>query len=161
MKGSELKRLLRSAGCYDFKTGGIMSKRKIKAIIEKGKDGRYSAYSNDHFGNSYFGGFGASVAAAKEDFMTSIKEAIEEEQNEGHLICSIDDVTVEYSYDIPSFFNFFDFINVSRFAEYAGVNESKMRAYKSGVSFPGEKTTAKIFKAIKQIGAELSTVTLL
>lgn len=58
-------------------------------------------------------------------------------------------------YDLPSFFNYFDFINVSKFAEFAGINESKMRAYKSGVSYPGEKTTSKIFKAVKEIGKEL------
>ncbi|MBR4734488.1 MAG: pilus assembly protein HicB [Bacteroidales bacterium] len=138
-----------------------MSKRKIKAIIEKGKDGKYSVYSQDHFGNSYFGGFGESVAGAKEDFLESVKEAIREEQAENHPVCSYEDVSVEYSYDIPSFFNLFDFINVSRFAEYAGVNESKMRAYKSGVSFPGEKTTAKILRAVKHIGEELTAVTLL
>ena len=138
-----------------------MSKRKIKAIIEKGKDGRFSVYSDDHFGNSYFGGFGASVAGAKEDFLESVKEALEEERADGNAVFSIDNIVIEYSYDIPSFFNFFDFINVSRFAEYAGVNESKMRAYKSGVSFPGDKTTAKIFRAVRKIGAELTAATLL
>lgn len=138
-----------------------MKQRRIKAIIEKGKDGRFSVYSDDHFGNSFFGGFGASVAAAKEDFLESVKEAIEEEQADGKTVCSIDDIVVEYSYDIPSFFNFFDYINVSRFAEFAGVNESKMRAYKSGVSFPGEKTTAKIFRAVRKIGAELTAASLL
>ncbi len=101
------------------------------------------------------------MAAAKEDFLKSVKEAIEEEQTEGNAVYSIDNIVIEYSYDIPSFFNFFDFINVSRFAEYAGVNESKMRAYKSGVSFPGEKTTAKIFRAIRKIGTELIAATLL
>lgn len=138
-----------------------MKKHKIKAIVEKGKDQRFSIYSKDHFGNSYFGGFGASVAGAKEDFLESVKEAIEEERADGNTVFSIDNIVIEYSYDIPSFFNFFDFINVSRFAEYAGVNESKMRAYKSGVSFPGEKTTAKIFRAVRKIGAELTAATLL
>ena len=84
-----------------------------------------------------------------------------EGEDDGKTVCSIDDIVVEYSYDIPSFFNFFDFINVSRFAEFAGVNESKMRAYKSGVSFPGEKTTAKIFRAVRKIGAELTAASLL
>ena len=69
---------------------------------------------------------------------------------------SLDSVSIEYRYDIPSFFNFFDLINVSKFAEYAGINESKMRAYKSGLAYPGEKTTAKIFSAIRSIGADLS-----
>lgn len=137
-----------------------MIKARIKAVIERGSDGLYSVYSDDHFGNSYFGGFGDSVAKAKEDFVTSIKEAIEEEMAEVNEVPSFEDISIEYRYDIPSFFNFFDFINVSKFAEYVGVNESKMRAYKSGLSYPGEKTTAKIVKAIKNICEELTTATL-
>ena len=128
---------------------------KIKAIVEKGKDGMYSVYSDDHLGNSYFGGYGDSVVKAKDDFMLSISEALEEQRAEGKATLSSEDIVVEFHYDIPSFFNFFDFINVSKFAEYAGINESKMRAYKSGLAFPGEKTTAKISRAATTLGKAL------
>ncbi len=129
---------------------------RIKAIVEKGSDGRYSIYSDNHLGNSYFGGFGDSVSKAKGDFELSIKEAISEETAAGKQVPRPENISIEYRYDLPSFFNFFDFINVSKFAEYAGINESKMRAYKSGLAYPGEKTTAKIFSAIRRIGADLS-----
>ena len=137
-----------------------MDKYKILAVVEKGLDGLYSVYSEDHFGNSFFGGFGDSVSKAKNDFVVSVKEALREERSEGHTVPDLEDIAIEYRYDIPSFFNFFDFINVSKFAEYAGVNESKMRAYKSGSSFPGEKTTAKILKAIQRIGFDLKSASL-
>ena len=133
---------------------------KVKAVVEKGSDGLFSVYSEDHFGNSYFGGFGDSVAKAKEDFLVSIRESINEQASEGKVVPNFEDVSVEYRYDIPSFFDFFDFINVSRFAQYAGINESKMRAYKSGASFPGEKTTQKIIDAAHEIAAELSSTKL-
>lgn len=133
---------------------------RIKAIVEKGSDGKYSIYSDQHIGNSYFGGYGESVSKAKEDFRVSIQEAIEEQKEEGIDIAA-ESIVLEYRYDLPSFFNYFDYINVSRFAEYVGINESKMRAYKSGITYPGEKTTAKIFKAIQRIGAELCTSSLL
>ena len=125
---------------------------KIKAIIEKGKDGLYSVYSEHHLGNSYLGGFGNSVSDAKADFFESIREAYGEQG----IPFTPEDVDVEYRYDVPSFFNFFDIINVSKFAEFAGINESKMRAYKCGVAYPGEKTTEKIFRAIKKLATELS-----
>ena len=67
---------------------------------------------------------------------------------------------ITFRYDVPSFFEEFDFINASRFAQYAGINESKMRQYKSGVAFPGEKTTKKILAAIRRIGDELRSVSL-
>ena len=131
---------------------------KIKAIVEKGSDGRYSVYSSSHLGNSYLGGFGYSVGKAKRDFELSIQEALQEQRAVSAEQPLPDSITVEYRYDLPSFFNFFDFINVSKFAEYAGINESKMRAYKSGIAYPGEKTTAKIVKAIRTIGSEFSAV---
>lgn len=133
---------------------------KILAIVERGADGLYSVYSDDCIGDSYFGGYGDSVGNAKQDFLKSIEEAIREQSKEGKEAPSMEDISVEYRYDIPSFFNYFDFINVSRFAEYVGINESKMRAYKSGVTYPGEKTTSKIIKAVKEIGEELCEASL-
>ena len=109
--------------------------------MEKGSDGLFAVYSEDHIGKSYFGGFGESVS-------------------EGNKVPRFEDIRVCYHYDVPSFFNYFDFINVSKFAAYAGINESKMRAYKSGIAYPGEKMTARILKAARTIGADLSTVLL-
>ena len=57
---------------------------------------------------------------------------------------------------IPSFFNYVDFFNVRKLASYAGINESQMRAYKSGTAFPGEKTTRKILLAVQKIVREMS-----
>lgn len=133
---------------------------KVNCIVEKGSDGLFAIYSEDHIGKSYFGGFGESVSEAKEDFLASIQEAIEEESKEGNEVPKMEDVKVSYHYDIPSFFNYFDFINISKFAAYAGINESKMRAYKSGIAYPGEKTTARILKAVRAIGADLNAVQL-
>ena len=130
---------------------------KVNCIVEKGSDGLFAVYSEDHIGKSYFGGFGESVSDAKEDFLASIREAIEEESREGNKVPRFEEVKVSYHYDIPSFFNYFDFINISKFAAYAGINESKMRAYKSGIAYPGEKMTARILKAVRTIGADLST----
>lgn len=137
-----------------------MTDMNITAIVEKGNDGLYSIYSEDHIGNSYFGGFGESVSEAKKDFVSSLEEALREQVQENQPVPDRREISITYRYDIPSFFNFFDFINVSKFAEYVGINESKMRAYKSGVAFPGEKTSAKIFKAVRQIALDLSAVAL-
>ena len=100
------------------------------------------------------------MAEAKEDFRTSIFEAIQEQRLDGRIVPDMSEMDVEYHYDIPSFFNFFDYFNVSKFAEYAGINESKMRAYKSGTSYPGERTMGKISKAVKSITTELLSAVL-
>ena len=130
---------------------------RITGIIEKGSDGMYSIRSEQHFGDSYFGGFGNTVAEAKQDFKDSIQEAMEETLLSWK---SAEPIEVSFQYDLPSFFNDFDFINASRFAQYAGINESKMRQYKSGAAYPGEKTVKKILDAIHSIGADLRSVSL-
>lgn len=134
---------------------------KVLAIVEKGKDGLYSIYTESEIADHGFGGFGDSVEIAKADFLSSIDEAREMILKEkGVLPIEFDDLKVEFKYDLASFFNYFDCINVSKFATYAGINESKMRQYKSGVAFAGEKTTCKILQAIKKLGAELSAASL-
>lgn len=132
----------------------------VEAIIEKGKDGLYAIRSESKIGRSYFGGFGLSAEEAKEDFYLSIREAIEESEEEGLPHPSFEEVHVTFTYDLPSFFNHFDMLNASKFASYAGINESKMRQYKCGAAYPGTKTTKKILAAIRKIGAELSAVML-
>lgn len=130
---------------------------KVLAIVEKGKDGLYSIYTESEIADHGFGGFGDSVEIAKADFLSSIDEAKEMILAErGVIPIEFDDLKVEFKYDLASFFNYFDCINASKFATYAGINESKMRQYKSGVAFAGEKTTRKILQAIKKLGAELS-----
>lgn len=86
------------------------------------------------------------------DFFESIKEVHEEAKDEG--------IEVSYKFDIPSFFNYFDYLNVSKFAELAGVNESKMRQYKCGLAYPGEKATRRIATAVRKIANDFNTATL-
>lgn len=131
---------------------------RIIAIIEKGSDGMYSVRSEQRIGNHYFGGFGESVAIAKEDFLESVQEVIDESKAEGIKVPATFQIT--YRFDLPSFFNFFDYLNVSKFAELAGINESKMRQYKCGSAYPGEKVTKKISTAIRKIASDFSSATL-
>ena len=126
---------------------------QIVAIIERGSDGFYSVRSEQKIGRYFFGGYGEDVKSAKEDFLNSVRESFDGAAREGtQTPVGID---ISFRFDLPSFFNYFDYLNVSKFAEYAGINESRMRAYKSGIAFPGEKTTRKIMKAIEQIRRDL------
>lgn len=131
---------------------------KITAIIEKGPDGRYAITSPKSFGRNHFGGFGYTIEEAKADFRECVEDCRELAIADGDG--APEEYQVSFRYDMPSFFEDFDFINASRFAQFAGINESKMRQYKSGVAFPGEKTTRKILDAIHRIGSELSSVSL-
>ncbi|MDO4163667.1 MAG: pilus assembly protein HicB [Bacteroides sp.] len=134
---------------------------KIVGVIERNENNYYQISSDDEIMNCCFGGYGYSVEEAKKDFYESIEEAkrIIAERGE-ELPVEAKDITVEFKYDIPSFFNCFDWINVSQFAKRAGINESQMRQYKSGIASASESTMNKILSTVKAIGAELQAVTM-
>lgn len=133
---------------------------KVLAIVEKGTDGLYSIYSDVMLSNHGLGGFGSTVEEAKADFLQSIEEAKEMIVEDGGDISEFDNLSIMFKYDLQSFFNYFDWINVTQFAKKVGINESKMRQYKNGLAFAGETTTKKILEAIRNIGAELQSATL-
>lgn len=131
---------------------------KITAIIERNEDNYFMISSDCEVCDCIFGGYGYSVKEAKEDFLNSIEELRGISLEEGKDFPET--IDVEFKYDVPSFFNFFDFINISKFAARAGINESKMRQYKTGSAFASEATTRKIMDTINQIASELQAVRL-
>ena len=133
-------------------------KKKI-ALIEIGKDGSFGVFSPDT--KSVMFGNGSTVEEAKADFENSVREFIETYEETG--MQDPDDLknsTFVYKYDMPSFLNYYKYLNVTQFAKYAGVNPSLMRQYKLGQS-ASEKQVMKIQTAIHKIGQELSAVKLL
>ena len=134
---------------------------KVKALIEKTDNGYYSITSDEQIGNYCLGGYGDSLADAKADFMSVVKEAQDAYvAANGELLDKYKDISVSYQYDLQSFFDCFDWINITKFAQVAGVNESKLRLYKVGKAFAGERTRAKLQEAVKRMGAELAAVSL-
>ena len=132
---------------------------KTVALIEMGKDGKFTIFTPEL--RTTIIGDGKTVAEAKADFENSVKEVLEtyEELNE-QIPDELVDVQFEYKYDMPSFLNFYDYFNVSRLAEHAGINPSLMRQYKHG-QYVSEKQVMKIQNAIHKIGSELASVQLL
>ena len=125
---------------------------KITATIERNDANYYQISSDDELMNHCFGGYGYTVAEAKADFLKSIEEAKELIIEEGQSMPQeANEITVDFRYDVPSFFNYFDWINITAFAKKAGINESKMRAYKTGLASASEKTVQRIIKTIKTI----------
>lgn len=134
---------------------------KIVATIERNDNKYYQISSDDEIMGHCFGGYGYSVAEAKADFLKSIEEARQMIVEDGLTVpADAEQVEIEFRYDIPSFFNYFDWINISAFAKQAGINESKMRAYKSGLATASENTLEKILATVKAMGAALSAATL-
>ncbi len=132
---------------------------KTTALIEKGKDGTFGIYTPDI--ESTIVGEGATVAEAKADFENSVREMLASYTENGEeLPAELQGIEFEYKYDIASVFNYFDFINVTKFAQWAGINAGLMRQYKSGLTYISEAQANKICQALRKIGHELTTVSL-
>jgi predicted RNase H-like HicB family nuclease len=131
---------------------------KTIALIEKGKDGMYTIFTPKT--QSFIIGIGNTVEEAKADFENSVKEVKEVyEENSENLPDELLDVTFEYKYDIASFFNYFDWINVTKFAKKARINSSLMRHYKGG-EYISQKQVAKIENALHELGKEILSIKL-
>jgi len=131
---------------------------KTVALIEKGKDGTFGIYTPDI--NTTIIGSGETVAEAKDDFQNSLKEIFESYEEEGEeLPDELKDIEFEYKFDIASLFNYYNWINVSKFAQLIGINPSLMRQYKQG-QYISEMQANKIEKGLRQIGEELISVSL-
>ena len=127
---------------------------KILVTIEFGDDGTYSCYSEQPIGEyALIDGDGATASEAKADFLRAVEEfrqAYPEDKRYTGL-------TFEYKYDLRSFFNYFNFLNVTEIAKRAGINPSLMRQYTSGVKTAGETTYKKLSSCISQIRTELQS----
>jgi predicted RNase H-like HicB family nuclease len=135
-----------------------MNNMKTIALIEKGKDGMYTIFTPEI--QSYIIGIGNTVEEAKLDFENSVKEVVESyEENNEKLPYELVNISFEYKYDIASLFNFFDWINVSKFAKKAKINDSLMRRYRSG-EYISLKQVTKIENALQELGKEISGIKL-
>ena len=121
---------------------------KTIALIEKGKDGGFCIYTPDI--KATIIGEGATVAEAKADFENSVNEVLE----------MLENIEFEYKYDVASVFNYFDFINVTKFAKWAGINAGLLRQYKSCNTYISEAQAHKIEDALRRVGLELSAISL-
>lgn len=132
--------------------------KKCTALIEKGKDGTFGIFTPDI--ESTIIGEGKTVAEAKADFENSVKEIIRFcEEDDIPIPDDLKNITFVYKYDMPSFLNCYDYINMTKLANQAGINPSLMRQYKRG-QYVSEKQASKIQTAIHKIGKELLAVRL-
>jgi len=133
---------------------------KHKAIVELWDDGTYSIYVPDMEKHS-LNAQGKTVAEAKENLLVAIEDYKNMYLETGKTVPKeINNPVFEYKYDLASFFDYFDWINISKLAVKAKINPSLMRQYKSRVTYASEKQSEKIQRSIHKLGEELLAVRL-
>ena len=66
------------------------------------------------------------------------------------------DIVFEYYYDVFALFQQFDFLNIGKVAERAGINAGLLRQYASQVKYPSAKQAQRIEDTIHNLAAEMS-----
>jgi predicted RNase H-like HicB family nuclease len=132
---------------------------KKKAIVEMYEDGTYGIYVPD-MTCCALNGTGKSVQEAKECMKEAYDEFISYFKARGEVPEELADLEIEYKYDVASFLDAFDWINVTKFAKRAGINDSLMRRYKNRSAFASEKQCSRIHQCATMLAKELSTAML-
>ena len=119
---------------------------KAIVTVEKSSDGNF--WCRTEIGNGGYNGCGATVEEAKADLLDCLEEAREA----GDVS---DGITLEYKYDLQSFFNYFNYFNMNEVARRAGINPSLLRQYSSGCKKAGEKTYERLSACFNSIKKDL------
>lgn len=121
-------------------------------IVEQTNDGYFSCFVKEEI--PYIGllGYGDSSETAIDNLIEFYRQSKIELAAEGKILPELDFVV---HYDMPSFFNRFNFLNQSKIAERAGINPSLMRKYTSGVANAGRKQYEKLHAAVQSLAKEM------
>lgn len=133
--------------------------KTVRVLIERGKDGSYSAYMPDD-NNLTYGviGEGDSAEEAKQDFI-DVYEAMKKSAEENHD--QFEEVEFSFSFDVPSFLLYYsEILSYKGLAKLTGISASQLSQYISGYRVPSQKTIEKIQTALRTIGNELSRLQL-
>ncbi|MDE5828252.1 MAG: pilus assembly protein HicB [Duncaniella sp.] len=121
-------------------------------VVEQTKEGDFSCFIEEDI--PYLGllGYGSSSEEAINSLIDFYNQSKEELRTEGKIVPELKFII---HYDMPSFFNRFNFLNQSKIAEKAGINPSLMRKYTSGVARAGQKQYDKLHAAVQTLATEM------
>ena len=128
----------------------------ITALIERGRDGKYSIYIGTPSYPYGIIGTGPTVKKAKEDFMAGYEEmkCFIEEAGESFV-----EAEISFKYDVPSFLQeYAAAFTLAGLERITGVNQKQLGHYISGYRHPSPKTARKIESGIRAFCQQLSAV---
>ena len=127
--------------------------KKIKVIVETGKDMFACFMVGEHDGINGLVGDGKTARKAIEDFYTCYEEEKAYCREEGK---NIPELEFEFIFDGGAFFSYY-MINVTAFAAYVGMNASLLRQYACGIKSPTKATIERIQKYIDSYKEAIDT----
>ena len=132
-----------------------MKTLKVTITITKNGMEGYICSCDYPFKHFELGGSGATVEEAKKDCFTFYDEMKSDYPEE-----NFPELDVSWVFDFPSFFNHFDFLNVSKVAKYAEMSPSNFRHYAAGSKNMSQNQFSKVKQVFNRMADELKACTL-
>jgi len=115
---------------------------KVKVIVERGSDDRYSAYMDCCDFDFGLAGFGATAKDALSDFYVAYEEEKAMHVKEGKEMPQLE---LDIRYDVGSFLNYYaGIMSKSGLEKITGINQKQLWHYASGRRAPKSATVKKI-----------------
>lgn len=128
----------------------------LTVIVEKTGTG-FSAYTKEIDGLATIGD---SLTELKRNFNEVLHYHVEYLQEQGENVTT-NDFIINYVLDLEQFFEYFNVINKSAFAEhYAGINQSLFRQYTKKLAPLSDDKMLQISRGLHKLADELSDLTL-
>ena len=126
------------------------------AIIEKTNTG-FSGYIKEVNGVV---SAGDSFGEIKENLKEGLGYYLEYLIEKGIETSNINEVEINYKVDLEQFFEHYNVINKSAFADYIGLNRSLFRQYSKGLANLSDEKMLKISKGLHKLADDLSDIVL-
>ncbi len=128
----------------------------VTATVEKVGNKNFACYTTDKIDNCALAGYGETPKEAIEDMGLTYEEIKEINAEDGVETPSL---RFAYDFDIPSLFAYLNWINVTKFSQFAGINASLMRQYVSGNAKASAEQKRKIETAVNNLITEIELIT--
>jgi len=133
--------------------------KKVKVIVECGKDGKFSAFMDNYDYDFALAGFGNTAQEAINDFYACVEEEKLMCEKEGK---SMPQLIFEIQYDVPSFLNYYSgILSKSGLEKITGINQKQLWHYSSGKRKPKRQTTLQIQNGLHRFAENLSQISFL
>lgn len=130
--------------------------RKVKAIIERSKDGHYSIYMDvDVREISYLlTGTGETIEEAKTDFLNGYVEMKAFYDEKGK---DFEEVEFDFEIDVVSFLTYYATVfTLSGLAKITGIAQGQLSHYVNGKNRPNKKNEDKILEGLRTFGKDIA-----
>ena len=120
-----------------------MKKIKVELVIEKGED---ELWGSVKYNDNLIADAGTDIADLEQKFKKLLNDF------EG---VDPDELEFVHLYDVYALFQKFDFLNISKIADRAGINPGLMRQYASGLKHPSLSRAKEIENVLHELAAQM------